>query len=359
MKGTNGIFTEDKQMKQIELICKDINEIMDYKARGAMIRARADWHMLAEKPSSYFLRLEKYNYTKKNRYRLIRESTGEIVTESKDILNEQYKFCQKLFSEERVLCNPDYFSDIEPIATKIKDSERIELDEPIQKEEIVQVLKEHCSREGTWTRWASCCDLSCFFYSKLEKLVFDLIKEIEAEGITIDEGRGIISLMDKPGKGMLYLANWRPLMMINMDVKLYSKILANRLYRVLPSIIHNDQSGFLKTRYIGENLLDLLSMIEHCEFNDINGLIVALDFHKAFDKVSWEMFYKILTFFNFGNEYISKVKKLFTNITSTTINNGFASDWISLERGFRQRDCYSPPSLHFSSGNFRIKNMNE
>ena len=143
------------------------------------------------------------------------------------------------------------------------------------------------------------------------------------------------------GKCIKHLGN-RPLSLLNVDAKIYSKILANRLYLTLPSLIHNDQSGFLKGRYIGENLLDLTSIIEHSDEEQIEAILVALDFGKAFDTVNWRSFYEILRFFNFGERYIEMVSKLFENIYSSTINNGYSLDWIKLERGLRQGDCYSP-----------------
>ena len=39
--------------------------MLEYKARGAMIRAKTDWFQYGEKSSAYFLKLEKYKYMKK------------------------------------------------------------------------------------------------------------------------------------------------------------------------------------------------------------------------------------------------------------------------------------------------------
>ena len=94
--------------------------------------------------------------------------------------------------------------------------------------------------------------------------------------------------MDKPGKEMLEIKNWRPL------YKIYSKILANRLYKVLPDLIHHDQSGFLKGRLIGDNLLDLISVMEHCSENNLESVILSLDFEKVFDTVNEVVFVSLI-----------------------------------------------------------------
>lgn len=65
-------------------------------------------------------------------------------------------------------------------------------------------------------------------------------------------------------------------------------MIANRLGEVMPYIISKDQVGFIKNRYIGENILEPLSTIEVCEKEGLPGIIVSFDFEKAFDRVEWD-----------------------------------------------------------------------
>ena len=81
------------------------------------------------------------------------------------------------------------------------------------------------------------------------------------------------------------IKNWRPISLLNVDYKILSKVLAERLKSVLPDIIHYDQRGCIPGRYIGENIRlidDLLFEIEN-ECND--PVILMLDQEKAFDRV--------------------------------------------------------------------------
>ena len=48
--------------------------------------------------------------------------------------------------------------------------------------------------------------------------------------------------------------NWRPITILNVDLKIVAKAIAERLETVLPNLIHPDQTGFVKGRYIGENI---------------------------------------------------------------------------------------------------------
>ena len=79
----------------------------------------------------------------------------------------------------------------------------------------------------------------------------------------------VISLLEKPGKNPIKLANWRPISLVNCDAKIYSKILANRIEGVIKELIHEDQTGFIKGRSIHENITDLLSIIDYVNRNDL------------------------------------------------------------------------------------------
>ena len=66
--------------------------------------------------------------------------------------------------------------------------------------------------------------------------------------------QSIITLLPKPNKDTIYIENWRPISLLNIDYKIIAKVIANRIKNVLPLIISQNQSGFVKDRYIGENI---------------------------------------------------------------------------------------------------------
>ena len=72
--------------------------------------------------------------------------------------------------------------------------------------------------------------------------------------MSITQKEGIITCIPKEGKPEQFLRNWRPITLLNTSYKIESLCTAARIKIVLPKIIHNDQKGFMKGRYIGENL---------------------------------------------------------------------------------------------------------
>ena len=70
--------------------------------------------------------------------------------------------------------------------------------------------------------------------------------------------------------------------------------------KILPKIINNDRTGFLKDRFIGENIRLIDSIINYTNTEQIPGLLLFIDFEKAFDKIEWSFIEKTLKYFNFG-----------------------------------------------------------
>ena len=61
-----------------------------------------------------------------------------------------------------------------------------------------------------------------------------------------------------------YIENWRPISLFNCDYNIATKAIANRIKTVIPKIINHDQMGFIKDKFIGENIRLIDSFINFC-----------------------------------------------------------------------------------------------
>ena len=118
--------------------------------------------------------------------------------------------------------------------------------------------------------------------------------------------------------------------------------MGTRLKNVIPSIINPNQTGFIKGRFIGENIRFILDLIDYCDTNDIPGFLMLLDFEKAFDRLEWDFIYKCLSFFKFNSGFISWIRTFYSNSSACVINNGFSSQSFAISRGVRQGCPLSP-----------------
>ena len=134
--------------------------------------------------------------------------------------------------------------------------------------------------------------------------------------LSVKQKRGVIKLIPKKDAEPYYVKNWGPITLLNCDYKIAAKAIANRLRNVIRKIINNDQTGFLKGRFIGENIRLIDGIINHTESNKIPGLLLFLDFEKAFDTVEWPFIWKTLDSFNFGPSITNWIKLCYQNIES-------------------------------------------
>ena len=98
----------------------------------------------------------------------------------------------------------------------------------------------------------------------------------------------------KKGKDRSYLENWRPISVINIDAKIASKVIATGIIKVIPEIIHSNQTGFVKGRFIGEAARSIIDIMDYTKSQNIPGLSLFIDFEKAFDSLDWDFHDKIL-----------------------------------------------------------------
>ena len=154
--------------------------------------------------------------------------------------------------------------------------------------------------------------------------------------LSISQRQGIISLIPKKNKNAEYLTNWRPISLLNVDYKIATKTIALRLEKILPSIIHPCQSGYVKGRFIGESIRLIADTMDFTKIKNIPGIAVFLDFEKAFDSIEWDFIQKCLESFNFGPNLRQWISVFYKDICSCVVNNGVASKLFYLERGVRQ-----------------------
>ena len=158
----------------------------------------------------------------------------------------------------------------------------------------------------------------------------------ENDTLTQNQKLGILNLLPKKDKDIRHLANWRPVSLLNTDYKIVTKALAIRLQKVIPSIIGHDQVGYIKNRYIGENIRIIFDLLKHSELNDIEAFLVQVDFEKAFDSIEWPFLFKCLESFNFGQNFCKWIKIVYNDISSCVGNIENYLEYFKLSRSIRQ-----------------------
>ena len=320
----------EKQIKRIE---REREELIEEKVRGSMLRARRDWTVYGERPSKYYLGLETRNYKRKNRFS-IKDKTGQLISGVRNVLKEQFKFYEDLYSTRDFQFKPGLYDKFVSNLTcpKIKDEDVLMLESDISELELRKAVF-GMKRDKV----PGSDGLSIEFYQKyfglLKNLMLSICKSAAKNGLHTTAKQGIIALIEKSGKNLDYLTNWHPLSLLNCDGKVYAKILSLRLEKVTSYLLHTDQFGFQQGRSIQDNLMDLISTIDYANFRQKRMLIVSFDFAKAFDRIDWGYLDNVLCSFGFGTTFRKMVESAHKDTTCCTINAGFSSRYMKIERG--------------------------
>ena len=116
--------------------------------------------------------------------------------------------------------------------------------------------------------------------------------------------------------------------MLNVVYKIGSSCIANRLKKVLPSLINEDQTGFMSNRYMGDNIRLIYDLFHYLNYNNLPGLLICIDFEKAFDSVDWKFMMKVLKAFEFGPIICQLIYTFYNKVKPTVIVNGHTSPWF-------------------------------
>ena len=140
----------------------------------------------------------------------------------------------------------------------------------------------------------------------------------------------------KGDKSRELLKNWRPISLLSVIYKIASASIANRIKSVLDKIIAKSQTGFISGGYIGESTCLVYDIMHVTEQKHINGLLMLIDFEKAFDSISWKFMYDVFCFFGFPENIIKWIKVFNKDIKSTVKQCGVLSNFFPLQRGCKQ-----------------------
>uniref|UniRef100_A0A3B3WLD2 Reverse transcriptase domain-containing protein n=1 Tax=Poecilia mexicana TaxID=48701 RepID=A0A3B3WLD2_9TELE len=189
--------------------------------------------------------------------------------------------------------------------------------------------------DGFWKesrlRWSTCRLLQTFWRLLGEDL-WEVLQELA--GILPSSCRqAVLSLLPKKGD-LTLLKNWRPVSLLCVDYKLFSKVLSNRLRIILELIIHRDQSYCVPERSIKDNLFLLRDLFDICKLYEIDVGIISLDQEKAFDRVDHCFLFSTLRAFGFGEGFISLLGLLYNELFCV-VKVGGLSRPVKVHRGVR------------------------
>lgn len=142
-----------------------------------------------------------------------------------------------------------------------------------------------------------------------------------------------IVVLLKPDKNPLECGSYRPISLLNLDYKILTKIFANRLNKVIVSIVHVDQSGFIPGRSTSSNIRRAQVVAQVGCLDGRQWALASLDTAKTLDSIEWEFLLNVLECFGFGPTFVKWIRVLYHRPTANIMVNGSLSSTFPLHRG--------------------------
>ena len=319
----------ESQKVMYEINRQQLDDIMTRRAKRAIIASGAKWVEEGEKVTAYFLSRGK----QLSAQRTINEinENGQILRDNDIILEYCAKYYEHIFRSigvDRATAEQFLSSNEIPKLTK-EESEQCEgiIDSAECKAALLKMNKNKAPGVSGFTP-----EFFLHFWNDIGDILIRYINQAYTRGLFITQRRGVVTLVPKKGD-QLDLKNKRPIYLLDVIYKVIAKVIASRIALVADKLISSEQTGLMKGRYIGENLRMMSDVIEYCEMDNMNGIMIACDYRAAFDSLEHEFIFAALKRYNFGESLIGWVKLLYKDMSLSIMNNGFSSRWFRCERG--------------------------
>ena len=325
------VLIEDKR----KAIKTELDCLYKAKSKGYQIRSRAKWVEEGEKNTSFFLGLEKKRQSS-NCINSLRGTDGNINNSDVNILSTARGFYSQLYTSQ-ASADADVDSFLESVKPEniLSDTDR-DLCEGIFKIEECTCAVNNMKKNKSPGLDGISIEFYQHFWLLIGHLLVDVFNEShENEKLPDSQRKSVMSLIFKKGDED-DIANYRPISLTNMDYRIMAFVLANRLQNVIGSIVNHDQTAYIKGRYMGTNIRLVSDVIDYYDMIEKSGLLLMLDFKKAFDSLEWNFLFKTLKLFNFGPSFIRWINTIYTLPEACIKNNGYLSESFSIHRGIRQ-----------------------
>ena len=142
----------------------------------------------------------------------------------------------------------------------------------------------------------------------------------------------LLPKVDHPNK----LKDYRPVSLSNFTNKIISKVLSTRLAYILPKIVSDNQSGFVKGRSISEDIMLAQEIIHGIKLpKEGRNAVIKLDMIKAYDRVSWAYTCIVLRKMGFSEMFIDRVWRIMSNNWYSIVINGKRHGFFHSTRGLK------------------------
>ena len=321
--------------KEIHRIEEIIQQHYKYKREGIERRACEIKRNFIYQPSKILLEKEKNNGIKNHvdKYKMLNENTTE---DPKEMIKDLHKFYNELMGKDKV--NKNSF---EKYSFKIKNIDKLynekERDFLLNK----NISYEECSKciKNMKPSAPGPNGLTIGFYKKYFEFFGEHFLELlnnQNKSLSDTFNKIKIKLIPKNNNKIKSVDDLRPIALTNLEYRIFTKILSNRLHIISNKLIKEHQTCSIKERKMNDNIILTRDLIIDSNLKKKTLNILSVDQRKAFDSISHEYLFKLLKHLNLGDFIYNNITRLYEKSYANIYFNGLKSENFQIKSGIKQ-----------------------
>ena len=323
----------------------------DQRARSSVTQRRQQ-----ERPRAAFFKTLRSRTSRSPIQKLQTLDGKDVVDEPEDIRSVVEKFFERLFQgchasdpdpSERLPSRADLDALLQHIPNRLSDEARAMLSAPFSLEEL-----EEAAKGAPNGRTPGPDGIPAELYKVYWQLLGPILLEVFSSAVAAGSAGALhpsavevfITLMLKKGGLRELIGSYRPLSMSCTDTKIFSRLVARRIKRVISCVCGLEQSAYIPERSIFDTIeitRSAATLMADPKSGLPDGLIIFLDMEKAFDRVDHNALWEVMAKLGFGSGFIGMVKLLYTGASFRVLVNGAFTKLTKFLRNVKQGDPVS------------------
>ena len=302
-------------------------------------KARIRWHMDGYRNSRYFHRLTQI----KNKTKMISsiKNDEELISDPQRMSDYIVNYYNCIFSSSNTVLQDQFL--VEEVIPKLIDDTTNNLLIMIPSLDEVKKVIFDLNQDGAPGPYGFGASFFQCYWDIIQQDVYEAVLEFfHTSWLPPDFNANTLVLIPKISNADR-IEHYRPIALANFKLKILSKVLADRLAAILPSIIYKVQRGFVKGRNIKDCIIltsDAINVLDKKCFG--GNLALKIDVSKAFDTLNLNFLFQVLQQFGCHQTFINWICSILHSAKISISINGAQNGYFSCNRGVRQGDPLSP-----------------
>lgn len=332
--------TTEGTLGEIKKIDVEIDELEYREETYWAQRSRQNWLRDGDKNTAFFHKKAE-DRRRRNTIKGVFDEGGSWRTDEGEAEAVFVAYFKSLFESNN---NIEMLPVIDKVQPKVSQEMNQRLEEMYTEEEVVIALKQMHP-----TKAPGPDGMPVLFYKKywpiVGKEVTSYVLNILNNGAPIEQINHTHVVLIPKKKVCQSTKDYRPISLCNVLYKLVSKVISNRLKLVLPKVISESQSAFVRGSLITDNVLVAYEMFHYLRKKKKGAkgfMVMKLYMSKAYDRVEWAFIRSMMLKLGFGGGVVELIMRCISSVSYSILFNGFPSQMFLPGRGLRQGDPMSP-----------------